>query len=136
MGRPVNKRNFGTLGDNTTPHIPVESANIGGEEKFAEGGADIYILKQKSARRFLVKANDDSPSAVCRLVDKFGDGSSAVTLNAGEMVIIGYREIEDQQAVTIRSLTNRVATDFDGRRYKWSLSDDSTTSILVLSSMT
>jgi hypothetical protein len=49
------------------------------------------------------------------------------------MTIVGYTSTGE--AKTIRSLTNKVATDFDGVRYKWSLSDDSTTSVLVLASM-
>jgi len=52
---------------------------------------------------------------------------------AGEMVIVGY--INGNQKVRLRSLTNKVATDFSGVRYKWSLTDDSSTTILILTTM-
>jgi hypothetical protein len=62
-------------------------------------------------------------------VNKVTD-SSAVA--AGEMVIIGYY---NGQAVNIQKMSNRVATDFNSNRYKWSVQDDSTTTILILSDM-
>jgi len=49
------------------------------------------------------------------------------------MTIVGYTT--GGTAKIIREMTNRVAIDFDSVRYKWSLSDDSTTSVLVLESM-
>jgi hypothetical protein len=138
MGRPINKRYFGDTGTNATPKIPVYSANITGTELFGDqgtggGGDSLYIVKQKSARRFIVASKDDPEQGVCKLVNKTGDASSAVVLDLAEMTIVGYTTTGE--AKTIRSLTNKVATDFDGVRYKWSLSDDSTTSVLVLASM-
>lgn len=132
MGRPINKRYFGVLGQNSTPHIPVEAAGFANKIQITEDAtADVYILKQKSARRFLVKHAEDGSEAICKLVNKAYDDSSAVL--AGEMVIVGY--INGSQKVRLRSLTNRVATDFNSVRYKWSLSDDSSTSILILTPM-
>ncbi len=132
MGRPINKRYFGVLGDATYPHIPVEAAGFAGKDQITEDAtADVYILKQKSARRFLVKHAEDGDEAICKLVDKAYDDSSAIV--AGEMVIVGY--INGSQKVRLRSLTNRVATDFNSVRYKWSLSDDSSTTILILTPM-
>ena len=131
MGRPINKKYFGVLGQNSTPHIPVEAAGFAGKDQITEDAiADVYIVKQKSARRFLVKHAEDGDTAICKLVDKAYDDSSAIV--AGEMVIIGYY---NGQSVRLRSLTNKVATDFNSNRYKWSLSDDSTTSILILTAM-
>ena len=132
MGRPINKRHFGALGSDTvSPNIPVEAAFINGKIARAEatGGAEVFIVKQKSSRRFLVQSVDDGEQAICKLVNKVTD-SSAVA--AGEMVIIGYY---NGQAVNIQKMSNRVATDFSSNRYKWSVQDDSTTTILILSDM-
>jgi hypothetical protein len=138
MGRPINKKYFGNTGVNATPKIPVYSANITGTELFGDqggggGGDSLYIVKQKSARRFVVASKDDPEQGVCRLVNKAGDASSAVVLALGEMTIVGYTT--GGSAKIIQKITNKIATDFNGVRYKWSVSDDSTTSVLVLSSM-
>jgi hypothetical protein len=133
MGRPIKKKFFGNTGVDATPTIPVQAAFIDGEEKFDEGGAELYIIKQKGARRFVVSSKDDPAQALCKLVNKVYDGSSAVVLAEGEMVIIGYTT--GGQAKAIQKMTNKVATDFDSVRYKWSVSDDSTTSVLVLTTM-
>jgi hypothetical protein len=134
MGRPINKRYFGALTGDNNNNIPVEGAFIDGEAVLAgNGGAEVFIVKQKSARRFLVQSADTSSQAVCRLVDKAGSGddSTALGLTAGEMVIIGY--VDGAGAgITIRSMTNRVATDFNSNRYTWEIEDDSTTTQLIL----
>ncbi len=131
MGRPINKKYFGVLGNATYPHIPVEAAGFAGKDQITEDAtADVYILKQKSAHRFLVKHAEDGDTAICKLVNKAYDDSSAIV--AGEMVIVGYY---NGQAVRLRSLTNRVATDFNSNRYKWSLTDDSSTTLLILTAM-
>ena len=138
MGRPINKKYFGNTGTDATPKIPVYSANITGTELFGDqggggGGDSLYIVKQKGARRFVVASKDDPAEGVCKLVNKAGDASSAVVLDQGEMTIVGYTT--SGAAKIIQSMTNKVATDFAGIRYKWSVSDDSTTSVLVLATM-
>ena len=45
------------------------------------------------------------------------------------MVIIGYY---NGQAINVMKLSNKIATDFSSNRYKWAVSDDSTTNVLVL----
>jgi hypothetical protein len=138
MGRPINKKYFGNTGTDARPKIPVYSANITGTELFGDqgagaGGDSLYIVKQKSARRFVVASKDDPAQGVCRLVNKAGDASSAVVLAQGEMTIVGYTT--GGSAKIIQKITNKIATDFNGVRYKWSVSDDSSTSVLVLVSM-
>lgn len=131
MGRPINKRYFGVLGNATYPHIPVEAAGFAGKDQITEDATtDVYIVKQKSAHRFLVKHAEDGDTAICKLVNKAYDDST--TISPGEMVIVGYF---NGQAVRLRSLTNKVATDFNSRRYKWSLTDDSSTTLLILTAM-
>jgi hypothetical protein len=142
MGRPINKKYFGVLGD-VTPKIPVEAATFANKTVTAEGGTtDIFIVKQKSARKFLVQHTEDGSQYVCRLVDKLtapDDSTQLAIQNSGtasaaygQMVIIGHY---NGQSKTIRSLTNKLATDFNSVRYKWTLSDDSTTSLLTLTAI-
>ncbi len=138
MGRPIKRKYLGDTGVDATPKIPVYSANITGTELFGDqgtgaGGDSLYIVKQKGARRFVIASKDDPAQGVCKLVNKAGDASSAVTLNQGEMTIVGYTT--GGEAKIIQKMTNKVATDFNGVRYKWSVVDDSTTTVLVLASM-
>ena len=134
MGRPINKRYFGVLGNATYPHIPVEAAGFAGKDQITEDStADVYILKQKSSRRFLVKHAEDGDEAICKLVVKAYDDSTNIV--AGEMVIVGYIAAQGGPKIRLRELTNRIATDFNSVRYKWSLSDDSTTTVLILTTM-
>jgi hypothetical protein len=137
MGRPINKRFFGALTGSSNNNIPVEGAFIDGEATFSSSAAEIFIVKQKSARKFLVQSQTSGNQAICRLVDKAGagDDSTAFGLSAGEMVIVGYVDGTAGTTVTIRSLTNKIATDFNSVRYKWSVEDDSTTTQLILTRM-
>jgi hypothetical protein len=139
MGRPINKRYFGGIigadGTAFANNIPVQSAFIGGHAHTAhDGSAELYIIKQKSARRFVVYSHDDQGiSAVCRLTDAANvDDSTQIT--EGEMVVVGFY---NGQAKTIRSLTNKIATDFSGVRYKWAINsavgdDSATTNVIIL----
>lgn len=131
----LSKYNFGPLGvaqsagTHNGPKIPVDAAGFANKIQITEDGtSDIYIVKQKGARRFKVVHLEDGDTAVCKLVDKSFNDSTLVL--AGEMVIIGYKT--DGQAVRLRKLNNRTCSDFNGNRYKWSLSDDSTTSVISL----
>ena len=137
MGRPVNKKHFGTQAgtESTYPNIPVEAAFIG-EPKLADsasGVIDVFIVKQKSARRYLVQHKSSGAQAVCRLANKDGSDSSVVT--TGEMVVRGYIDGNASNAVNIRSFTNRLATDFNSNRYKWSVTDDSSSNFIVLTAI-
>lgn len=136
MGRPLNKRFFGLLDDGT--NITV-NCQIGSNAESATG----YILRQRSPKRFLVNdkktgtnklagdteaGNGQGNVGVCQLVDK-ADGA----LDANEMSIMG--QVAGGSQVRLRKLTNKVATDFTGARYKWSVDNDSTTSTIVLVTM-
>lgn len=133
MGRPLNKRFFGPLDDGT--NITV-NCQIGSNAESTTG----HILRQRSPRRFLVNDTAEGTNklagdtgaqgnvGVCQLVDK-ADGS----LDANEMSIMG--ELAGGGQVRLRKLTNKVATDFNSVRYKWSVDDDSTTSTIVLVTM-
>ena len=145
MGRPINKRYFGVLAGSTAAivnNIPVAAAGFatkisipGGSGGGADTGTDdIYIVKQKSARRFLVKHAEDGEQGVCKLVNKVLAPDDSTQIVQGEMVIIGYF---NGQAKTIRALTNKIATDFNSVRYKWAINsgvgdDSSLTNVLIL----
>ncbi len=128
MGRPV-KRDvngvvvFGTYAS-TDVGIRV-SANIGGTIR-----DDVYIVKQKGARSYKVIDASDSATAQCKLVNK-----EVGNLSTGEMVMTGRVAADSDQATNkrrIMKLTKRVATDFNGARYKWYMADDSSSDDILL----
>jgi hypothetical protein len=137
MSNRITKRKFGVLGNNSYPHIPVAAAGFatkisipGGSGGGADGGTDdIYIVKQKGARRFLVRHSEDGEQGVCKLVNKALAPDDSTQIVAGEMVVIGYL---NGQAVTLRKINNRTCADFTGRRFKYTLSDDSSTTLMIL----
>jgi hypothetical protein len=133
----LSKYNFGPLGaaavaaSHTGPKIPVDAAGFANKIQITEDAtADVYIVKQKGARRFKVVHLEDGDTAVCKLVDKSFNDSTLIL--AGEMVIIGYL---NGASVRLRKLNNRTCADFNGNRYKWALSDDSTTSVITLTAI-
>ena len=132
MGRPLNKKFFGLLDDGT--NITV-NCQVGSNAESAVG----YILRQRSSKRFLVNdkktgtnklvgdteaGNGQGNVGVCQLVNA-ADGA----LGANEMSIMGEF---NGQGIRIAKLTNKIAVDYNGNRYKWSVVNDSTTSILSL----
>ena len=128
MGRPVKKdingiQVFGTYAS-TNVGIRV-IANIGGTIR-----DDVYILKQKGARSYRVIDLSDSATAQCRLVNK--EGANLLT---GEMVMTGRVTADASDATNgrnIMQLNKRIATDFNGARYKWQMADDSGSDDILL----
>ena len=133
MGRPIKKSFFGLLDDGT--NITV-NCQVGANAESAVG----YILRQRSPKRFLVNdkktgtnklvgdteaGNSQGNVGVCQLVDK-ADG----TLAANEMSIMGYTT--NGTGVRLAKLFNKIVVDFNGNRYKWSVVNDSTTSLISL----
>jgi len=123
MGRPINKKYFGATGSATTPHIPV---------RFKSGGTvyEGYILKQEGARRFKC-STDDGTTAIefCKLVS----GTNQDPDNNQEATLVGL--LNGSQPITLQKLTNRIATDWNSVRYTWSLQDDSTETLLILTAL-
>jgi hypothetical protein len=121
MGRPINKRKFGATGVDATPTIPV---------RFKLGGTvyEGYIVKQRATRKFNVSTDDGTTATgACTLTD-------AVTpANNGDASLVGITT--GGGAVTIKKLTNRVATDYNGNRYTYSLEDDSTETLIRLTAI-
>ena len=133
MGRPIPKKNFGLLDDGT--NITV-NCKVGSNGVSAQG----YILRQKGTKKFLVNDTKNGTKtatngsgtgnvSICTLVDK-APGSLA----ADEMSIQGYI-VGDGDQVRIKKLYRKCCYDFNGVRYKWSVSNDSTVSILALTAV-
>jgi hypothetical protein len=128
MGRPVKKdvngvEVFGTYAS-TAVGIRV-IANISGTIR-----DDVYIIKQKGTRAYTVFDVSDSATQLCRLVNKDSD-----KLSTGEMLMTGRVTADTDQATNgrrIRKLTKRIATDFNGARYKWQMADDSGSDDILL----
>ena len=128
MGRPV-KRDvngvvvFGTFQTNGVGIRAV--ANIGGTIR-----DDVFIVKQKGARSYKVQDQSDNATAQCKLVNKDDD-----KLAVGEMVMSGRVAADNNDATNkrrLQKLNKRIATDFNGIRYKWSLADDSSSDDILL----
>ena len=126
MANKLSKRLFGTLGSAATPHIPVRIYPTGGS---ASAG---YIVKQKGARRF--KCLESTPTSPPRPVEVFKivQGTDMDPTVAGTMTVIG---LLNGSPVALKKLNDRTAVGFNGTRYKWTLSDDSTETLLILTAI-
>jgi len=129
MGRPLNKRWFGTTGTGTGTglftgnNLPI---------RFKSGGTvyEGFIVKQVGSRRFKC-STDDGTTAVEKCLLTAGTSSDPV--NNGEAVLLGL--LNGSQPISIRELTNKIAIDFSSNRYQWTLTDDSTETLLILTAM-
>lgn len=128
MGRPLNKRYFGTVidevGEEASENLTAIVKVTG--EAVSETG---IILSQRSETKFKVNdANDGSGTdGICVLVDKDVPAD-------GEMILKGYIA-GTGDGVNIRKMQNRTCIDFNNNRYKWTIQDDSTANILVLTAI-
>ena len=125
MGRPVNKRNFGAIdGADANFNVNVKV----GVNSISNAG---IILSQRSVNKFKVDdANDGSGNeGICTLVDK-----DAGALGDNEMNLLGYVG-GTGDGVRVKKIFNRTCRDFSDNRYSWTLSDDSTASVMVLTAL-
>lgn len=108
MGRPINKRYFGTSADDA--EIKVQFHN-------GAASVDGWIVKQLAARRF--RCTDGAATADCRLVDK-----AAGALLEGEMSI----SVRDDTGTVhqVVKISGRKLTLGNGTGIGWNF-DDSTT---------
>jgi hypothetical protein len=129
MGRPLNKRHFGA----TEGSVGTEGNNLTVMCKIAANStvANGVILSQRSSTKFNCHDDPDGTSGntgVCTLVDK-AIGSIA----ANEMVLQGFTT--GGTGVNIRKVQNRTMIDFSNNRYTWTVTDDSTANVLVLTAI-
>lgn len=140
MGRPLKKDVFGT---NVLRTAVGSQAGILVEGYF--GGllrTDYQIIKQRGAKTFVVVSadaqtvNDTDPVATTNMrVGTLVSGQPAVN---GEIRILGFTnqgQAANNGAVAIAKITKRIATDFSGNRYKWSLQNDSSADYIVLTAL-
>jgi hypothetical protein len=126
MGRPINKRWFGTTGTGTGTglftgnNLPI---------RFKLGGTvyEGYITKQTGSDRYKV-STDDGTTATGTVYLK----NAILPANNGEAALVGFF---NGSATLIRDLRSRIAIDYSGVRYKWTLSDDSTETLIILTAI-
>jgi hypothetical protein len=126
MGRPINKRWFGTTGTGTgTGKFTGNNLPI----RFKLGGTvyEGYITKQTGSNRYKV-STDDGTTATGTVYLK----NAVAPANNGEAALVGFF---NGSATLIRDLRSRIAIDYSGVRYKWNLSDDSTETLIILTAI-
>ncbi len=130
MGRPVKRDVLGTLvfGDYTTSAAGIRvDAYFGGSLR-----DDVFVVKQKGSRRYLLEDKSDATQAVCKLVS----GTPAAN---GEMNLKGYTnqgQAANNGLVVLRQLNKRTAIDFSGNVYTWQLVNDSSSDYIALTLVT
>ena len=133
MGRPLKKdvNGVNVIGTPSSDSGIRVNAYFGGaaytEATYNNSTNYAYIYKQRGAKTFVV-ANQAGTKATCTLVS----GTPAAN---GEMQIKGFRGGNADSGVAIAKITKRVATDFNGKRYKWYLQNDSTNDYIVLTAL-
>ena len=126
MGRPINKRWFGTTGTGTgTGKFTGNNLPI----RFKLGGTvyEGYITKQTGSHRYKV-STDNGTTATGTVYLK----NAILPANNGEAALVGFF---NGSATLIRDLRSRIAIDYSGVRYKWTLSDDSTETLIILTAI-
>jgi hypothetical protein len=126
MGRPINKRWFGTTGTGTgTGKFTGSNLPI----RFKLGGTvyEGYITKQTGSNRYKV-STDNGTTATGTVYLK----NAILPANNGEAALVGFF---NGSATLIRDLRSRIAIDYSGVRYKWTLSDDSTETLIILTAI-
>ena len=128
MGRPLNKKYFGTpagteLGITLTAFIPAAGtlgyiSGTGGSSAVSS-----TIISQKGSRKYVVS-------------NAQGEGKVTLANNPvplqGEAYLVGY---DGMTAVALKKLTARLAVDWNNVRYSWYLENDSTTDIIRLTAI-
>lgn len=134
MGRPLRKDVNGVdaIGTPSGSSTGIQIEAYFGSAAYTEATYNsttnyAYIYKQRGAKTFVV-ANQDGAKATCSLVATTPDAN-------GEMRILGYVGGNGKTEIAIAKITKRVATDFNGKRYKWYLVNDSTSDYIYLTAL-
>ena len=131
MGRPINKRWFGTTGTGTgTGKFTGNNLPI----RFKLGGTvyEGYITKQTGSNRYKV-STDDGTTATGTVYLK----NAILPATNGDAALVGILTPSGGgvSTVLIRDLRSRIAIDYSGNRYKWTLQDDSTETLIRLTAI-
>jgi hypothetical protein len=120
MGRPVKKINFGTAAGS-------DSGILVSAMKTSTARTS-YIVAQRGSNKYDVYNATDGTFRVT-----LAEGTSFAADTAGTAVMVGYRDPgNDATRVTIKKLTARIMTGFDGTRYRWALVNDSSSDYIQL----
>jgi hypothetical protein len=128
MGRPLRKDILGVDAINTPGPAGEVTSDTGVRVDFYDSAlrTDGIIIKQRGAKTFVV-AQVGTPTTRTTATLKNGTPSAA-----GEMRLFGYNPTNSGAVVNIAKITKRVATDFSGNKYTWSLENDSSNDYIVL----
>ena len=128
MGRPLRKDVRGTDVLNT----PATTAT-GITCEFYDGSTnqiDGILIKQRGASSFMVaRVGTPATRYVAKLVSTEPAAAYEMRIQGST---IGVLNDDTVALVAIRKLTKRIATDFNGARYKWFLENDSSADYIVL----
>lgn len=129
MGRPLRKDRFGVDVLGTPGAAGGPNVQTGVRVDFHDGTTlqtDGILIKQRGARTFVV-ARVGTPTVryTCVLQSTTPDARQ-------EMQLLGYIGGNGSVGTPIRKITKRIATDFNGVRYKWHLENDSSNDYIVL----
>lgn len=80
-------------------------------------------------------AGSGSGTAYLVITAKLVVGTNSDPTVANTATLVGTAAGAGQRPVSLKKINFRTAVDFSGNRYKWSLSDDSTQTILVLTAI-
>ena len=131
MGRPLNKRNFGTAAG--------AAAGIIVSAMKTDTARASTIVKQIGSKKFLVTNGTDG-----NFEATIDEGTSFTADTAGTVVIFGW--VADTGAtanestsagtqVAIKKITARRAIAFSGTKYKWTLQNDSAADYIELTAI-
>jgi hypothetical protein len=107
--------------------------SIGGTD-FTQFGA----VDNKVGRLFTAKTNGAAlgNGTVYQVITaKLVQGTNSDPTAANTATLVGILAGAGQRPITLKKINYRTAVDFSGNRYKWSLSDDSTQTLLILTAI-
>lgn len=131
MGRPLNKRNFGTA-------VGAAAGFIVSARK-TDTARVSTIVKQVGSKKFVVTNGTDD-----NFVATIAEGTAFAANAAGTVVIFGWEagsgaasneSTSGGTQVAIKKITARRAIAFDGTRYKWTLQNDSAADYIQLTAL-
>jgi hypothetical protein len=142
MGRPLKKD---VLGTNVIRSYSGAQAGVQLKGYFtADSGlqTDYQIVKQRGAKTFVVQrlatdefTDSESQGGLTSTNLRVGVLVSGTPAADGEVQLLGATNDQVPGTVAIAKITKRVATDFSGNRYTWTLDNDSSADVILLTAI-
>lgn len=123
-----------TITDNTSVLTVGQQyviVSIGDSDWTAAGALDNKVGRLFTATA--VNGGGSTGTVYAVYTAKLVAGTSFEPTVANTATLVGL--VNGSQPVTLRKINSRTASDFSGNRYKWSLSDDSTQTVLLLTAI-